>query len=149
MASLTTWKPMRGLFETHKEMDRIFDSFFRRGTVFDRLTHSNWLPPVDVLDTEDYVEIRAEVPGLSEKDVHVSIADDVLTLKGEKKHESEEKDGNYHRLERSYGHFQRSFALPKNLEAEQVKAMFKNGVLTISIPKTEQSKPKEIPISTE
>ena len=149
MASLTTWKPTRNLFGIHKEMDRIFDNFLGDWNFPRRTVHRNWLPPVDILDTDDHVEIRAEVPGLSEKDVHVSITDNVLTLRGEKKQESEVKDGGYHRVERSYGRFQRSFTLPSNLQTDKVKATFKNGVLAILVPKTEQAKPKEIPISIE
>ena len=87
--------------------------------------------------------------GLSEKDVQVSVTDDVLTLKGEKTQENEQDDQKYHRVERSYGRFQRSFTLPANLNPEAIKAKFTNGVLTVSIPKAEEVQPKEIQISVE
>lgn len=149
MTSIATWKPTRGLFSTHSDIDRIFDGLFGKWD-FPRLaTHSAWAPPVDVVDAEDHVEFRAEVPGLSEDDVHVSVTQNVLTLKGEKKHESEEQNGNYHRVERRYGRFQRSFNLPRNLRTDDVSASFKSGILTISVPKAEEAQPKQIPISTE
>ncbi|MYE89174.1 Hsp20/alpha crystallin family protein, partial [Candidatus Poribacteria bacterium] len=101
------------------------------------------------LEADEHVEIRAEIPGLSEKDVQVSVTDDVLTLKGEKTQESEDKDQKYHRVERSYGRFQRSFTLPANLDPEDIKAKFTNGVLTVSIPKVKEVEPKEVQISVE
>jgi HSP20 family protein len=87
------------------------------------------------------------MPGMSKDDVKVSVQDNVLTLKGEKKQEKEEKDKNYHRVERSYGSFCRSFQLPTSVKADKVKANYKDGVLSITLPKTEEVKPKEIPIS--
>ena len=149
MTGLATWKPMRNLFATHGDIDRLFDGFFGKWDFPRIATNGTWAPPVDVVDAENHVEFRAEVPGLSEEDVHVSVTENVLTLKGEKKNESEEKNGNYHRLERSYGQFQRSFNLPRNLRTDDVSASFKNGILTISVPKAEEAQPKEIPISTE
>ena len=102
----------------------------------------DWMPVVDILEANEHVEIRAEIPGLSEKDVQVSVTDDVLTLKGEKTQASEENDQKYHRVERSYGRFQRSFTLPANLNPEDIKAKFMNGVLTVSIPKAKEVQPK-------
>ena len=110
---------------------------------------SNWAPPVDVVDADDHVEFRAEVPGLSEDDVHVSVTENVLTIKGEKKSESEDKDSGYHLVERSYGQFQRSFSLPRNLRTDDIDASFTRGVLTISVPKTKKEEAKEIPIRTD
>ena len=149
MTTLATWKPARELFDIHREVNRVFGNFLgRRGTPRVAVRR-NWLPPVDIVDADDRVEIRVEVQGLSEEDINVSITENVLTLKGEKKNESDGKAGDYRRVERGYGQFQRSFTLPGNLQTDQTKAGFKNGVLTISVPKTEQAQPKEIPISTE
>ncbi len=155
MTSLTRWRPRRNLLDIHRGMDRVFDDIFRPFEDFfsparyREWNNRDWLPAVDVLEADDHVEIRAEVPGLSEKDVHVSVTDNVLTLKGEKTQETSENGENYHRVERSYGSFQRSFTLPRNLQAENTVASFKNGVLTVSIPKVEEVKPKEIQISVE
>jgi len=149
MASLMTWKPMRDLFDIHGEMNRVFDDFFKPTRYREDGSAWDWMPAVDVAELDDRYEIRAEVPGLSEKDVHVSVTDNVLTLKGEKKHQHEEKSQKYHRVERSYGSFERSFTLPSTLKVEDIKATFKNGILTVHVPKSEAVKPKEIQISTE
>lgn len=149
MTSLTTWKPLQDIFSTRREIDRIFDNFFGNQGVLRSRTDSNWAPPVDVVDADDHVEFRVEVPGLSEDDVQVSVTENVLTIKGEKKSESEDKNAGYRLAERSYGQFQRSFSLPKNFRTEDVDASFKRGVLTISVPKTRKEEAKEIPIRTE
>lgn len=146
--ALTTWKPMSDLFVIHNEMNRVFDGFFGPGGERRRENNGDWAPAVDISETADGVAIRAEIPGVSEKDAHVSVTNNVLTLTGEKKQESSDTGENYHRVERSYGNFQRSFTLPRNLQTENTTAAFKNGVLTISIPKIEEVKPKEIKIST-
>lgn len=149
MTSLTTWKPLQDIFSTRRDIDRIFDNFFGNHGVSHSRTDSAWAPPVDVVDAEDHVEFHAEVPGLSEDDVHVSVTENVLTIKGEKKSESEDKNTGYHLVERNYGQFQRSFSLPKNLRTDDIDASFKNGVLSISVPKTKKEEAKEIPIRTE
>lgn len=149
MTSLATWKPLQDIFSTRREIDRIFDSFFGNHGVLRSRSDSNWAPPVDVVDADDHVEFRAEVPGLSEDNVHVSVTENVLTIKGEKKIESEDKDSGYHLVERSYGQFQRSFGLPRNLRTDDIDASFTKGVLTISVPKTKKEEAKEIPIRTE
>ncbi len=141
----------RNLSSIYNRMDRIFDDFFGGGPAFLRPETGDWdwSPPVDISETGDHVEFRAEVPGLSKEDVSVAVTENVLTLQGEKKQESEVKDETVHRVERAYGRFNRSFTLPKSLRTEQAKASFKDGVLTLSIPKAEQTKPKEIQISVE
>ena len=149
MTSLTTWKPLQDIFSSRREIDRIFDNFFGNHGVLRFRSDSNWAPPVDVVDADDHVEFRAEVPGLSEDDVHVSVTENVLTIKGEKKSESEDKDSGYHLVERSYGQFQRSFSLPRNLRTDDIDASFTRGVLTISVPKTKKEEAKEIPIRSE
>ena len=148
MRSLAT-RPIQDLFSIHNEMERLFDHWYRPTRYRTEGENLDWLPVVDILEAKEHVEIRAEVPGLSEKAVQVSVTDDVLTLKGEKKRESEENDQKYHRVERSYGRFQRSFTLPANLNPEDIKAKFTNGVLTVSIPKVKEVQPKEVQISVE
>ncbi len=148
MRSLAT-KPIQELFSIHNEMSRLFDNWYRPTRYRAEGENLDWMPVVDILEADEHVEIRAEIPGLSEKNVQVSVTDDVLTLKGEKTQESEKKDQKYYRVERSYGKFQRSFTLPTNLNPEDIKAKFANGVLTVSIPKAKEVQPKEIQISVE
>ena len=148
MRSLAT-RPIQDLFSIHNEMSRLFDSWTRPARYRAEGESLDWRPVVDILEANEHVEIRAEIPGLSEKDVQVSVTDDVLTLKGEKTQENDENDQKYHRVERSYGRFQRSFTLPANLDPEDIKAKFTNGVLIVSIPKAKEVQPKEIQINIE
>ena len=148
MRSLAT-RPIQDLFSIHNEMSRLFDNWHRPARYRAEGESLDWTPVVDILEANEHVEIRAEIPGLSEKDVQVSVTDDVLTLKGEKTQESDENDQKYHRVERSYGRFQRSFTLPANLDPEDIKAKFTNGVLIVSIPKAKAVQPKEIQINIE
>ena len=143
MTSLTTWKPLHDLFSTRREIDRFFDNVFGNQGISRSTTDSAWAPPVDVVDAEDHVEFHAEVPGLSEDHVQVSVTENVLTIKGEKKSGSEDKNAGYHFVERSYGQFQRSFSLPKNLRTDDIDASFRRGVLTISMPKTKKEEASE------
>ena len=142
-------RPIQDLFSIHNDMSRLFDQWYRPARTRTEGENLDWMPVVDILEANGHVEIRAEMPGLSEQDVQVSVTDDVLTLKGEKTQENEQDDQKYHRVERSYGRFQRSFTLPANLNPEAIKAKFTNGVLTVSIPKAEEVQPKEIQISVE
>jgi HSP20 family protein len=130
-------------------MSRLFDNWYRPARYRADSENLDWAPVVDILEADEHVEIRAEIPGLSEKDVQVSVTDDVLTLKGEKTQETEDTNQKYHRVERSYGRFQRSFTLPANLDPEDIKAKFTHGVLTVSIPKVKEVEPKEVQISVE
>ena len=136
---------MEGLTDIQQEMNRLFDSFFGRPatmTAGDRL----WVPLVDMYETKDDLHIAFEVPGVQEKEVSVSISGDLLTVKGERKWGSEQTDDSYHRLERVYGKFERSVALPVPVQADKVKAAYRDGVLEIRLPKAEEVKPKEIKI---
>jgi HSP20 family protein len=127
------------------EMDRLFDDFFGRGFglsqfeggSLDRFGAFN--PQVDVTENDQEVKVIAELPGLTEQDVEVSLSNDVLTISGEKKHEKEDKDENYYRMERSYGSFQRAIPLSAEVESDKVDATFKNGVLTVTLPKSPQA----------
>ena len=128
--------------EFSREADRLMDGLFSRGLI--RFT-DEWSPVVDISETNDEVVIRAEVPGMTKEDISITPQDNVLTLRGEKK--QEEKGVTFHRVERSYGSFVRSFALPTLVQADKVKASYKDGVLQITLPKAEEVKPKEISIS--
>jgi HSP20 family protein len=127
------------------EMDRLFDRFFEpRGEDFELV--GEWAPKVDVKENKDSVVVKAEIPGVDQKDLSVALQDQVLTISGSKNQEKEEKDERYHRVERSYGSFSRSFRLPAGVETEKVTAGFKDGVLTITLPKSERAKSTSIPI---
>jgi HSP20 family protein len=147
--AITRWRPFKDLISIQNEMNRLFDDFF--GRPFTRLewTEEAWSPSVDVSETKDNVIVNAEIPGMNKEDVKVSVQDNVLILSGERKQEKEEKNANYHRIERSYGSFSRSFTLPTSVQADKVKATYKDGILKITLPKTEEVKPKEILISVE
>ena len=127
-----------------REVDRLLSDIFNRNVV--RFAEE-WIPMVDVTETKDEIVVRAEVPGMSREDITVTLQDNVLTLRGEKKQEKTEKEAAFHRLERSYGSFVRSFTLPTLVQADKVKAAYKDGVLTITLPKAEEVKPKEITVS--
>jgi HSP20 family protein len=147
--AITRWRPFRDLMSVQDEMNGLFDDFFGRPVVRRDWTEAAWCPCVDVSETKDSVIINTEIPGMSKDDVKVSIQDNVMTLSGEKKQEKEEKDANYHRMERSYGSFSRSFTLPTSVKADKVKAAYKDGILRITLPKSEEVKPKQIPITVE
>ncbi len=147
MNYLTTRRPMRNLFDLHNEMGRVFGDLLGSNEGGADVEHTAWMPTADISETENSFEIRTELAGVSENDVNVSVTDNLLTIKGEK-HQEEETDGkNYHRVERRYGSFQRSFTLPKHVETSDIKAGFKDGVLTLTIPKAEVAKPTEIAIT--
>lgn len=129
-----------GLFES------IFDDFpFARSFVLDR--ESAAVPAVDILEKNGNLILRAELPGISEKDIELKLDGSVLTLKGERRLEDESKREDYHRIESFHGAFSRSFTLPETVEREKIKADFKNGVLTVTIPQKPELKPREIPVT--
>lgn len=147
--SLVKWNPMR---EMMNFQDRFFNSFpegfFGR---FNRLLEnsapaSHWHPVVDIYETDSAVVLRAELPGISKKDVHLEVRDHTLVLTGERQQEEEVKGEHYYRVERSYGSFCRAFGLPSAVEADKVKASMKDGVLEITLPKAEEAKSRMISI---
>jgi len=128
-----------------REVGRVFDSLFT-DIDGDGNIVTQWIPRADVSERGDAYVIKAELPGVSKDDVKITLDENVLTVKGEKKQEKEEKDRNYHRVERSYGSFERSFRLPTSVKSDKIDAMYKDGVLTITLPKAEEAKPKEIEV---
>ena len=147
--AITRWKPFRDMITIQDDMSRFFEDFFGRPMEKTEWSEGVWHPSVDISENKDNLIIQAEMPGMNKEDVKISIHDNILTLKGEKKQEKEEKEENYHRVERSYGSFCRSFMLPASVKADKVKAAYKDGVLNVILPKTEEAKPKEIPIAVE
>ena len=145
--TLVKWTPMREMMSLPYRINRFFDdSFFRAGFSDNDLALSAWHPMVDIYDDNDSIVIKAELPGIDKKDITIDLKDSVLTLKGERNVENEEKEDNYYRRERSFGKFERAFTLPTGLDPEKIKADYKDGVLKIEIPKPEKEKPKQITV---
>lgn len=143
--SIARWEPFRDPSDIQGEMNRLFDSFFGRPVALQTVERT-WMPPVDMYETKDDLHVSVEVPGIREKEVSVSIMGDVLTVKGERKWDKELNDEGYHRVERGYGRFERAVPLPVRVQADKVKATYRDGVLEITLPKAEEVKPKEIKI---
>ena len=146
MTLLTTRRPIGNLFNLHNEMGRFFGDLLGSNVGDTNTKSSSWLPTVDITETDNSYEIHAELPGVLENDVNVSVADNLLTIKGEKRQEEKSDERNVHKVERRYGTFQRSFSLPRQVNVTEIKAGFRDGILTLNIPKTEEAKPSEIPI---
>ena len=146
---LTPWKPLRELERMRGEMDGFWDSFFETGGVKRTGDVGTWMPNLDLSETKNEIIVKAEVPGLDHKDIDISLSEGVLTIKGEKRQEKEEKDSNYHLVERSYGSFTRLVRLPKEVKSDKISASYKDGVLKITLPKSEEAKKKEIKIRVE
>ncbi|MDY6904288.1 MAG: Hsp20/alpha crystallin family protein [Thermodesulfobacteriota bacterium] len=123
--------------------DRLFDSF---GLPALTEWESNWVPSIDVSETENQYVVKAELPGLRKEDIDISMTDGILTLKGEKKQEKKDENENYHLTESYYGSFSRSLRLPEDASVEKVDATYNDGILTVSVPKSEQAKPKKIKV---
>ncbi len=142
MTMLTRWDPWRDLQRFQEEMGRTFDDrLLARGG-----ESMGWAPKVDIYEDEEGVDLRFELAGVEPKDVDIRFENGVLTLRGERKLEKEEKKDNYHRVELSYGTFTRSFSLPATIDAEKIRAESKNGVLTVHLPKKAEAKPKSIQV---
>ncbi|HEX5761274.1 MAG TPA: Hsp20/alpha crystallin family protein [Thermoanaerobaculia bacterium] len=125
---------------------RLFETLFNQDQGEDIGTRS-WAPPVDVFETEEAYVVKAELPGMSREDLDITLENNVLRVSGERKFDRDEKKENYHRIERSYGAFSRAFALPSQVDGERVEATFQDGVLTVTVPKAAQARPRKISIS--
>ena len=144
--ALVKWDPWR-------EMEELFDRYsramgFPRGAQ-ETLTAGDWSPRVDIVELENEFQIRADIPGVDKDNVSVTVENGVLTLKGERKRETEEKGKKFHRVERFTGTFTRQFTLPENIDTAGIRAVFKDGILSLHLPKTEKAKPKAIDIHVE
>jgi HSP20 family protein len=137
--------PFRDLGDIQGEMNRLFDSFFGRPSQVGGVERV-WTPAVDMYETKDELVVAAELPGLNEKDIHLSITGDMVTLRGERRWNQEVKQDSYYRGERWYGKFERTLPLPIPIQADKVKAQYRDGVLTITLAKVEEIKAKEIKI---
>jgi HSP20 family protein len=146
--ALARWTPRGNLQSFQDEMNRMFEQFFRGGTGEEAgWGVRTWAPPVDIYETDDALILKAELPGVSKDDVSIEIHQNTLILRGQRKHEAEVKEEQYHRVERAYGTFQRSFTLPTLVDQEHVQATYHDGVLELRLPKSEAAKPKRVAIT--
>ncbi|MEW6376809.1 MAG: Hsp20/alpha crystallin family protein [Thermodesulfobacteriota bacterium] len=146
---ISPWRPFKELERMRREMDRLWDSFFEERPRRKGEEVSEWLPSLDVSETKNDVVVKADLPGIDPKDIDISLSEGVLTIKGEKKQEREEKEENYHLIERSYGTFARTIRLPREVQSDKINASYKNGILRVTLPKSEEAKKKEIKIKVE
>lgn len=151
--SIVRWNPVRDIatfptdiLNVQREINRMFDGFFRGGFQEDIEGVSAWMPSADLAEHENELVLKMELPGVAKDDLKLSIQDNMLTVRGEKKKEIETKESNLHRLERSYGTFQRSFMLPSAVKADKIEASCTDGVLSVVMPKADEAKPKQIAV---
>ncbi len=151
--SLVRWNPRQDVMSyptdvlrMQRNFNRMIDNLFDGSGWGDDIVPSVWNPAVDVEEREQEFVVRVELPGVAKEDVHVTTQANMLTLRGEKKQHSESKDSNYHRTERSYGSFQRSFTLPGSVKNDRIEASFKDGILEVVVPKGEDSKARTIDV---
>lgn len=144
--ALTTWNSIHDLFGMPREMGRLLDDRFDlpRGI---GPSASSWVPPVDIHETDAGYQISVELPGIKKEDVVLEVKDRVVSIRGERHSEKEISEKNVHRIERKYGSFQRAFKLPTNIDASGVKAAYKDGVLEVTLPKSEDARPRQIDIA--
>ena len=149
MTNLTRWEPAREMMTLREAMDRLFDDAFTRPFSLSREGGSSWSSPaIDMYQTNDEVVVRAALPGIKSDEVQINVNGDVLTIRGETKHEEEKNDKSWHIRDHRWGAFERSVRLPTGVVADRAKAEFDNGILTISLPKSEEVKPKTISVKT-
>lgn len=141
------WEPFRNLVDIQGEVNRLVDAFSGRSLAGTASGARTWLPSVDMVETKDDLVLRVELPGVRDKDVSVSITGDLLTIRGERRWDDESKDQKVLHVERAYGQFERLIQLPMAVQAEKVKASYRDGVLEITLPKAEELKPREIKIN--
>lgn len=146
--AITRWQPLRELTNLQYRMNKLFEDFLGDEEMLEP-TSPGWSPAVDIYEEKDRIVLKADLPGVDEKDISLDVEGNRLTLKGERRLEREVKEENRLRLERSYGFFARSFSLPDTVDAEKIRASYKEGVLEVSIPKKDESKPKQIAIKIE
>jgi len=147
MNSVIRWEPFRNVNSLQEQFSRLFDTSYPGRSSESDLT--TWAPAVDIQETENELVLKADLPGIEEKDIDVRIENSTLTIRGERKFEKQVNEDNYLRVERSYGSFSRSFSLPNTINTEAIHAEYKNGVLTVQMPKRAESKPKQVKVNVE
>jgi HSP20 family protein len=145
MATIARLEPFRGLSTLQDQFNRLFNESFRNHSEESALT--TWAPPVDIYETPNELVVKADLPDVNEKDIDVRVENNLLTIRGERKFEKSVSEENFLRVERTYGAFSRSFSLPNTVNAEAIAAEYKNGVLTVTLPKREESKPRQVKVT--
>jgi len=149
MNALTRWNPFREMERMQRDMDLLFTGAPMRRGGMEVLTGVEWAPVVDIIEDEKEFTVKAELPEMKKEDVKVTVENGVLAISGERKTEKEEKGKKYHRIERSYGSFERSFTLPESTDPAKIRSEYKDGVLTVHLPKSGNGKPKTTEIKVE
>lgn len=152
MRSIARWEPVGDVTSLSDRMERLFDEMMGRGmrrAASEGGVRGSWAPPVDILEQKDAIVIRADLPGFSAEDVEVTVDQGVLTIRGERKFEQASEGETYHRVERSYGLFERTFTLSNSVDVNKIEAKFANGEMHINLPKREESKPRSVKIKVE
>ena len=144
--AVVKWDPFRDLVSIQDRMNRLFEQTLSRSRGEEGVTATTWTPAVDIYETADTIVMKAELPGVTREDIHIQINGSTLTLKGERRFARDVQEESYLRIERAYGSFHRSFALPATVQQENVRAVLKDGVLELVLPKAEDSKPKRISV---
>lgn len=142
MPAVVRFDPFRDITALREDMNRLFTRTLGDGPA----AGSSWSPAIDVFDTPDAIVLKAELPGLEAEQIDIEVDDDVLTLTGERRFEDRVEEGRYHRIERAYGHFQRSITLPPNVKADEISASVERGVLEVRVPKADEAKPRKIAV---
>ena len=145
MTVLSRWQPFRGASTLQEQVNRLVNDVFERSSQESNL--STWAPAVDISETEHELVVKADLPGVDPKDLDIRVENNVLTIRGERKFEKKVNEDNYLRVERAYGSFTRSFSLANTVNSAAIKADYQNGVLSLSIPKREEAKPKQIKVN--
>jgi len=144
--AIIRWEPFREMVTLREKMNRLFEDAVVGQREEKDLVSSTWSPSVDIFETENEIVLTAELPGIEDKDIEIKLDDNTLTLKGERQLEKETQEENYHRIERSYGSFYRSFTLPNYVDQDKIKAEHEHGVLKVFIPKKLESKPRSVKV---
>ena len=149
--TLVKWNPARELLNVEREFNKLFNTFnsrfgFDESTMNEELENAVWSPLTDISENKDQYILKLDLPGVSKENLKLNFHDGELIISGERKQEKEDKDSKYHRIERTYGKYYRSFTLPQTIQADKINAEFKDGQLTITVPKSEEAKPKELEI---
>jgi len=142
--AIIRWDPFRDMVTLREKMNRLFEDYYPARTEEKDIVAGSWAPSVDIYETENELVLTAELPGIKEDDIEIKLEDNTLTIKGDRNFEKETKEENYHRIERSYGSFFRSFTLPAYIDQEKIEAQHENGILKIAMPKKHESKPRKV-----
>jgi HSP20 family protein len=152
MVRMTQWNPAGETATLNQRMERLFDEMLGRGlwrTAEERPLRGTWVPAINNLEREDAIVIQADLPGLKAEDVEVTVEEGILSIRGERKLEEVNEGETYHRVERLYGSFERTFTLPNSVDTSKIDARFKNGEMLLTLPKREESKPRSVKIKVE